>query len=94
MPLTHLEQDSVVRGAQAAKLVIEDLKPLLDRLNILYDSQDGLHTTITDEGLEEIPSLSGLTKQQLDDGMYALTSTLRSAINNAYTALVELAARA
>jgi hypothetical protein len=92
--LTTVEANKIHEGAQAAQLVVDQLKPVLDRLNILYDSEGGLKTTITQENMDELPSLSGMTKQQLDAGMYALTGTLRTKIDEAYTALVELAARA
>lgn len=95
MAMTTLEQDTVSKGCKAARAVVEDLKPLIDRLNIIYDAADpvGLKYTITQPKLDSVTSFSGLTKTQLDDGMYALTNTLRTAITNAYTALVELAAR-
>jgi hypothetical protein len=93
MALSALESDTVSRGAQSAKIVVEQLKPLLDRLNIIYDSTGGAKTTITQGNLDLVPSFSGLTKAQLDDGMFALTATLKTAIDAAYTQLVELAAR-
>ena len=43
--------------------------------------------------LNEQRDLSGLTKQQLDDGLYALTATIRGDVTAAYAALVQLAAR-
>jgi hypothetical protein len=94
MALTPLEQDVVSRGAQAASKVIYELKPIIDSLNILYDSQGGAKETISQPELDAVSSFSGLTKTQLDDGMYVLTSTLRTAINSAYAQLAELAARA
>lgn len=94
MAITGLEENTVSFGLKAAKIVVDDLKPLIDRLNIIYDSQGGVKETLTQAELDSRSSWSGLTKTQLDDGMFALTSTLRTAINNAYTQLVELAARA
>lgn len=93
MALTQLEQNTVSKGINAAKLVIETLEPILHELNIIYDSGGGAKTTITQAGLDAIPSFSGLTKAQLDDGLFALTATLRTDIQNAYTQLAELAAR-
>jgi hypothetical protein len=94
MSLSKLEQDTISRGLAAAKLVTDQLKPVLDALNIIYDSQGGAKTTIDQPGLDAIGSFSGLTKQQLDDGMFALTATLRGDITNAYAQLAQLSARA
>lgn len=94
MALTALEVNTVKRGLSAANLVIDQLKPMVDSLNIIYDSAGGAKETITQAGLDEIPSFSGLTKAQLDDGMFALTATLKDAITAAYTQLSQLSARA
>jgi hypothetical protein len=93
MAITKLEQDTVSRSMQAARLTLDQLKPAIDSLSSLYDSAGGLKTTITQADLDGVPSFSGLTKQQLDDGMYALTTVLKPAIDNAYAALSQLATR-
>jgi hypothetical protein len=94
MPImSQLEIDAVSRSLQAAKLVLDRLKPTLDALNVIYDSAGGAKTTITQQGLDEIPAFSRITKTQLDDGMFALTSTLRLAVGDAYTQLAQLASR-
>jgi len=49
--------------------------------------------TLTQEELDEVPELSGLTKQQVDDGVYVLTTLMLPAIQNGYPALAQLAAR-
>jgi hypothetical protein len=94
MALNALEKNTISRGILAAQLVVEQLKPVLDSLNIIYDSGGGAKTTIDQPGLDEVASFSGLTKMQLDDGLYALTTTLKGAIDNAYTNLAQLSARA
>ncbi len=94
MALTALESNTVSRGLAAAKKVLDEVKPVLDSLNAIYDSGGGAKTTITQQNLDLVPSFSGLTKQQLDDGMYALTATLRTDIASAYAQLAQLAARA
>jgi len=63
-------------------------------LQVIYDGTGGVKTTVTQDKLNETPGLSGLTKQQLDDGMYALTSGVKGAIDTAYTQLAQIAARA
>lgn len=94
MAITVLEENTVSRGAGAASTVIHTLYPVLKDLNILYDSQGGVKETLTQQELDSVASFSGITKQQVDDGMFALTSTLRTAIEAAYAQLSELAARA
>ncbi len=91
---TALELNTISRGLAAAKKVLEELKPVIDALNIIYDSEGGAKTTITQEDLDGVASFSGLTKAQLDDGMWVLTATLRGDIANGYSALAQLAARA
>jgi hypothetical protein len=95
MPLTTLEATTITRGLVAAQKVLDELKPAIDRLNAIYDpAVTGAKYTIDQADLDAAPNLSGLTKAQLDDGMYALTAVLRDAINNSYVQLAQLAARA
>lgn len=94
MALTALEQNTVIRGLQIAKKVIEELKPAVDALNIIYDAEGGVKTTLTQEDLDGVAIFSGLTKAQLDDGMYVLTAVLKTDISNGFTQLIQLAARA
>lgn len=91
--LTQLEKQTVLRGLYAAKKVLDDLRPIIDALNVVYDSVGGAKTTITQQNLDLEPAFSSLTKQQLDDGMFVLTSTLRTAIANGFTQLAQLSAR-
>jgi len=93
MALTALELDTIKRGIQAAQSVTRELYPLLKELNIIYDSQDGAKTTITQQNLDAEGTLSGITKAQLDDAMFVLTATLRGDIENGYAQLAELSAR-
>lgn len=93
MALTALESDTISRGMAAAKVLLDQIKPAVDQMNILYDSQGGLKTTITQEDLDSVPSFSGLTKSQLDDGMFVLTATVRTALADGLFALSQLAAR-
>ena len=94
MALNALEQSTVNRGIAAARKVITELKPVLDDLNVVYDRETvGVKATVTQEDLDGATYLSGLTKAELDDGMFALTSTLKTAIGNAYTQLAILASR-
>lgn len=93
MALSTLEQNTVTKALTLAKQVIEQVKPVMDELDVIYNSASGAKTTITQAGLDAIPSFSGLTKQQLDDGLYALTATLKGDITTAYSQLAQLATR-
>ena len=50
-------------------------------------------TTLTQEELDAIPELSGLTLTQVNDGLYALTAVILPGIQTAYPALAQLSAR-
>lgn len=93
MALNRVGQDTISKGAQTAQTFI-DLIGLLDQLNVLYDSAGGIKETTTQEELDEIASLAGITKAQLDDAMYQLTAIIRPALHDGFTALAHLAARA
>jgi hypothetical protein len=94
MPLTTLEANTIARAITAAKRVLDEFKPAIDQLNIIYDSAGGAKVTITQAKLDEAGNLSGLTKAQLDDALYVLTNNVRLALDAAaVTALAHLAAR-
>ncbi len=93
MAITILEQNTVSNGCAIASKILKDIFPLLSELNIIYDSDGGVKQTLTQQKLDSVASFSGLTKAQLDDGMFVLTATLRPAILNAYSQLAEIAAR-
>lgn len=92
--LTKLELETIKKGFVTARIVLDSVKPLVDQMNIVYDSAGGVKATTTQEDLDSQTDFSGLTKTQLDDGMYALTSTLKTAIDGAVTQLTQLSARA
>ncbi len=94
MALTALESDTVTRAFAIAKLITAQFKPVADSLNIIYDSEGGAKTTITQENLDLVPGFSGISKAQLDDGLFVITSTLKAAVDSAYSQLAQLAARA
>ncbi len=94
MSLSKLELETVKKAFVTARIVLDSLKPLVDQLNVIYDSEGGAKSTITQQNLDADSSLSGLTKAQLDAGCYALTATLKGAIDAAVTQLTQLSARA
>ncbi len=93
MAISTLEQNTVTQGLRTAKLVIEKLAPVLNELNVIYDAGGGVKETLTQPELDSVAAFGGITKAQLDDGMFALTSTLKNDITNAYAQLTQLAAR-
>lgn len=93
MTMTPLELKVIKEGAAVARMMLQQIKPRLDALNIDYDAAGGVKATVDQTKLDSEISLSLLTKAQLDDGMYALTATLKSAVDTAYTQLEKLAAR-
>jgi len=93
MALDKLALDTISKAMQASKLLMEQANPLLNQIDLLYNQVGGLKETITDADLAEVASYSGLTKQQLDDGMYALTSGVKGALTTGFNAITQLAAR-
>jgi hypothetical protein len=94
MALDKLGLDTVSRSMQGAKLLMEQALPILNQIDLIYNQAGGLKETITDADLAEVPSYSGLTKQELDDGIYALTSGVKGALTSGYNAITQLAVRA
>lgn len=93
MAITILEKATVSEGIQVARRLVNDIKPVLDRLNVIYDSAGGVKETLDQAKLNEVADWSGITETQVDDAMFAITSTLRTALTNSYTQLVQLASR-
>lgn len=91
MALNQTQTNAVMNAISSAKYLIEKLKPLLDELDNVYNTSGGLSSTIQQGDLDGIAAFNGMTVQNLADGMYALTNTLRSGIATANTALLNLA---
>jgi len=93
MPINTLEKDTLSKGFAVTKQLLLDILPKLNGLKEIYDSEGGVKTTLTQEELDELAELSGLTKAQVDEGFYALTTVILPGIQNNYPALAQLAAR-
>lgn len=93
MPMSTLERDTLAKSFAVCKTILNDLQPKLALLAHIYDSAGGVKTTLTQAELDEVPELSGLTKTQVDDGMYALSTVILPGIEAGYSALSQLAAR-
>jgi hypothetical protein len=93
MPMSTLERDSLAKSFAVCKTLLYDLQPKLAQLAELYDAAGGVKTTLEQAELDEETALSGLTKQQMDDGMYVLTTILLPGIVQGYPSLAQLAAR-
>jgi len=94
MALSALEHDFLAKLFAVSKSVLNDLQPRLATLNELYNAAGiGISTTLTQEELDAVPELSGLTVQQVSDATYALTAVILPGITNAYGPLTQCAAR-
>lgn len=93
MPMSTLERDTLAKSFAVSKTLLLDLQPKLAGLDQIYNSAGGVKESLTQEDLDEVLELSGLTKVQTDDGLYALTAVIFPAIAQAYPALAQLAAR-
>ena len=93
MPMSTLERDTVAKTCAVTKLLLYDIQPKLTELKEIYDSGGGVKETLTQEDLDAEEALSGITKAQIDDALYVLTTTLLPAVNAGYASLAQLAAR-
>ena len=93
MPLSQLERDTLSKAFAVSKMILLDLQPKLAGLQQIYDAAGGVKDTLVQSELDEEAALSGLTVQQVTDGMYALTTVLLPAIEAGYPALAQLSAR-
>ena len=87
-----IDSDTKMLRQEAGKL-LDELLPILNAVNVTYNQAGGYKETITDGDLKQIDAYSGLTKAQLDDGMYVLTATIKGALTTGYDQLCELAVR-
>ena len=92
MALSQLERDTLAKSFAVSKQVLADLLPRLDSLNEIYNSAGGVKDTLTQGELDELPELSGLTKQTVDDAIFALTG-MKTTADAAAAALNQMAAR-
>lgn len=94
MPLSQLEHDTLAKSFAVCKQCLNDLKPKLEGLNAIYNAADiGVKFTLTQAELDEVPALSGLTKQTVDDALFALTGAVLAGLTNANAAISQMAAR-
>ena len=94
MALSTLEHDFLAKLFAVAKTVLQDLQPRLASMNELYNAAGiGISATLTQAELDEVPALSGLTVQQVNDATYALTAVVLPGITGAQGPLTQCAAR-
>ena len=91
--MNTLEYDTLNLAFAVCRTILTDLQPRLTALQQQYDAAGGVKETLTQQEMDEVASLSGLTKQQADDGLYALTAVLLPAITQSYASLSHLASR-
>jgi hypothetical protein len=92
MAISVLEKSVVDKGMLVAKKLLL-LKSVVDELNVLYDADDLVKETLTQGDLDGVSEWSGITKANVDDGMYAITAGLRILLNDAHTQLAILSGR-
>lgn len=95
MALSTLAAITIQRAALQCRTLLEDVRPVLAELNAVYNAGGGvgLSSTIQQADLDAAANLSGLTKAQLDDALFGLTSGVLGALTNAHDALALLAGR-
>lgn len=93
MAMNPLEFDTLNMAFAVSRMILNDLQPRLLSLQQQYDAEGGVKSTLTQNEMDEVAALSGLTKQQADDGLYALTAVMLPAITQTYAALSVLASR-
>jgi hypothetical protein len=91
--MSQLERDTVAKICAVSKQVLNDLQAKIAGINEIYNSAGGVATTLSQEKLDAEPALSGITKQQVDDAAYALSTGILGGITTGYTALAQTAAR-
>ena len=93
MALTTLETMTINRGIALAKKLTSEIVPELRRLQVSYDAANAVKATVTQPNLDLATQFSGITKAQLDDAFFAMTSTLKTALDTAYAQIETLAER-
>lgn len=93
MPMSTLERDTLAKEFAVCKTLLNDLLPKLQAIQQIYDSAGGVKETLTQAEMDEEPALSGLTKTQMDDGSYVLTTNILPVLTAGYGQLAQLAAR-
>jgi hypothetical protein len=93
--LSALEANTTARARAVAKKLLEEVLPVLNGLDIIYNTATtGAKFTITQANMDADPGLSGMTKAQLDDLLFALTGALRNDLTTSFAQLSQGAARA
>jgi hypothetical protein len=91
--LSPLETSAINKIIGWSKTLAEVAKPQLEELDVEFNGAGGVATTLTQANLDATPNLSGVTVQQVKDAAFALTSTFKGDITNAYAQLAALAER-
>lgn len=94
MALSQMELALIQRAGVVSKQALEVLKPVIDEIDSVWNAAGGPGSTVSQADLNAAAQLSGLTTAQLADGIFALTSTLKTAIASGYAAMAQLGARA
>ena len=93
MALNSYEVLTIQRLIQLSRMIVEQIEPGLDSLNEIYNSVGGIKDSIPAEDLGQDGLYGGMTKAQLDDAAYALTSVIKGAVDNVHAQLQLIAYR-
>lgn len=91
MALTTQELTQITRAIQLAKQLLERVQPLIAEANVAFNAAGGILSTIQQGDLDGSTALAGMTTAQLSNGVFALTSTVATALATAQTALTAIA---
>lgn len=94
MALNQEQLNAISTSMQTAKQLLTQLKPTLDLLNVTMNAAGGLLATVQQADLDAVPAYSGITVQQLKDGVFPLTGAVLNDIAGSFNQLAQLAARA
>lgn len=87
MALNTLDQNTVSRGLEVIKWLNKNISEIGD-LNVLFDASGGLKSRYTQEDLDALPGLYGMTVQQFNDAMYVVTALILPILTTNRTQLV------
>ena len=76
-----------------AQTLLEQVYPILSEINVIYYGAGGMNGNVQQADLNAVTSYSGITVQQLNDGMYALCNGILTQISSGQAQLTQLSMR-
>lgn len=87
MALNQLQIQVIAAAFNQCRLLTDTLLPQLERTDILCNGAAKVLLPVTQADIDQSGVFSGTTLQQLNDIIFALTGTVRTAVVNAKAAL-------